>query len=122
MTFRVDAAGTAHEDCKLVIMLGQSILGTIPWDAGETPHLRWHRGGWAFFCSECGEVWGRLVCVGPDEKVRYTTPVVVSCDQHYDQWNVAGSMMNQLCGALNELPEELIRREFILHLREAETS
>lgn len=44
---------------------------------------------------------------------------VVACAQHYDQWNLAGSLLYIRTDALIQyLPRELLLREFELHYQQ----
>lgn len=76
--------------------------------------------GWmsiAYFCSECGDIWARLVMQnskGVDQPFR-TTPV--SCRRHYEPWGIPGSLLRgELRYNLDELSAECVKREFEVHL------
>ena len=116
----VDKDGTAHERCKLLTFLGPNFLGESPIDPGDCPELGYRRVGTAYFCSVCGEVWGRLVLVGPNGGYRAFEVVQISCEKHFDQWNIAGSFLGGYRneGYLKYLPLAAVQREFLIHLRQ----
>lgn len=119
----IDAAGTAHERCRLLVYVGADFLGESPIDPGDCPELGYRRGGTAYFCSQCGEIWGRLVLVGLDGKIKWFDALdKVSCQRHSDQWNVPGSLLggSRNEGYLNYLPPAALQREFLIHLKHAE--
>ena len=114
----VDENGTAHEHCKVLIFIGKDYLGEFPIDGGEWPSLNYFRFGIAYFCGSCGEVWGRLVLVDSRGAHRPFSVVSVACERHYDQWEVAGSLLaGPLAGLLEELPPAALKREVMVHLK-----
>lgn len=113
--------GTAHERCTLLTFIKDRFLGESLIDPGETPEMGYRRGGVAFFCTSCGEIWGRLVLVSSEgEQTPFDKVERVACDKHYDQWEVSGSLLSGYRneGYLKYLPLEAVKREFIIYLRE----
>lgn len=69
----------------------------------------------------CGDVWGRFILITESGVVEWSIVETVSCEKHYDQWNIAGSMLNgDYRDFLEELPTELLRREFLVLLKHIE--
>lgn len=90
--------------------LGSRLLGSTSkfqtWDGVTASRSR------AYFCSKCGDIWGRVAIGGRDWQV-----LSVGCLNHPTwPWEPGGSFLlpwNHTM--LNELPEEVLRREFALH-------
>lgn len=91
--------------------LGTSLLGSTEahqtWDSLVTaPSI-------AYFCSTCGELWGRAI----NEGQRCWQILVVGCTRH-PMWSFepGGSFLRSWhLGHIDELPESVLRREFALH-------
>ena len=115
-----DSDGTAHELCRLLVFCRDEFLGESPIDPGDTPQLGWRRSGVAYFCPYCGEIWGRLVLVDSAGRTCPFSSVQVACEQHPDQWEVAGSFIGGYRGDgyIDYLPAEALRREFLIHLKD----
>ena len=115
----VDSDGTAHELCRLLVFVGTEFLGESPIDPGTAPELGWRRSSVAYFCHHCGEIWGRLVLVGSTGREAPFEVVQVACEQHPDQWEVAGSLLGGYRGEgyLEYLPAAALQREFLIHLK-----
>lgn len=110
--------GTAHEDCQVLVVIRGAVLGSFRIDPGQWPSLRFFREGTVYFCPDCGDIWGRLVLIGHDGKAKGFECRRVSCEKHYDQWNIPGSILaGELVDLLDLLPPEVLRREALLHLR-----
>lgn len=77
----------------------------------------------AYFCSTCGEVWGRIFTEGCPWKV-----AEVPCEKHepvgvWDWRTVPGSLLQLGHGGTNYavvdlelIPEPILKREFAIHL------
>lgn len=114
----VEGDGTAHEQCRVLIILGSRGLGEFAFDPGEWPTLRFRREGVAYFCSICGDVWARLVLLDHQGRAKPFEARSVSCEKHWDQWNVSGSLLaGELETLIDLLPPEALRRELLVHLR-----
>jgi len=112
----VDSDGTLHEWYNVLVFADREFLGEFRLDPGDHPELGYRRTGAAYYCWHCGEVWARLVFT--DSQGRRTPLDVeqVSCEKHYDQWRIAGSLLGaRLEGLLPLLPEAAVRREFRIH-------
>lgn len=76
--------------------------------------------GWmsrAYFCSTCGEIWGRVIIQRPDGSPQPFRAINVACRQHWDPWTVPGSLLvGELGYNLNELSPEVIQREFHIYI------
>ena len=103
------------------ILVGDEYLGTIEYSdaSGRDRHVVSH--GIAYFCQDCGEVWARLISVGPRGQGKFFT-TLIPCAQHSDGWNLPGSllggMMEQI---LRDLPPDAVRREFNLFMKKYES-
>lgn len=106
--------GTAHELCKLLFFLGKTYCGASPIDPGDCPQLGWRRGGVAYFCGDCGDLWARIVLLNSRGEIQAMEVVQVACERHPDQWEVAGSLLSgaRNFGYLDYLPAELVKREY----------
>lgn len=114
-----DPDGTFHEPLQALIFVGQEYLGTFSWDPGAHPETRWRRFGTAYFCSTCGEIWGRVVFQRADGSQLPFEVESVACESHTDQWNTAGSLLSAgMEGILEALPLQAAAREFRVHLRQ----
>lgn len=123
ITYWVDSDGTAHEKCKLLFFVGTEFLGEADYDPGAAPNLGYRRGGTAYFCAHCGEIWGRVVCSGIHQKPSewwFQELAKVSCERHSDQWEVPGSFLGgyRNDGLLDYLPPAALRREFLIHMKD----
>ena len=115
----VDSDGTLHERCKLLFYAEGKFLGEADFDPGDNPALDYRRGGVAFFCNYCGEVWGRMVLADSHGKVQIFTELSqVPCSRHKSQWAVSGSLLGGYQGYawIEYLPEKALVREFMIHL------
>lgn len=118
MTWWTTPDGILHEIYTGEIFVGNRYLGSLSYDSGRAD-LRWHRCSYAFFCRQCGDVWGRLVMRNAAGEQQPFDPVVVSCEQHADFWNLPGSLLaNHLEHLLDSLPPEALVREFQIHIKE----
>lgn len=115
-SYWVDEADTLHENYQALIFIGSEFLGEFPIDPGAQPELCYRRGGVAYFCPACGEVWARLVWVNSRGEQQLFDTRSVACDKHPDQWNIPGSLLTgELFGLLDLLPRAVLLREVILH-------
>ena len=79
-------------------------------------------------CQSCGEAYARLVCSGPENKQwpRMWRPEVGCCEKCQPQdwfWNKVPGSIWASDEELNEvLPEEVMRRELLLTIKEMENS
>ena len=115
-----DPDGTAHAWLSVQVWIKGTFYGEFPFDPGAHPELRWRRSSVAYFCNRCGDVWARLLFIEPlHNEVEAFGIVTNSCEQHWDQWNVAGSLLTgELENFLPLLPAGVLRRELELHLRQ----
>jgi len=112
--------GTFHEIYSAAAFVGKSFLGELEYDSGRSD-LRWHRSSTAYFCPECGDIWGRIVAQDSRGKPKAFEVARVACAQHYDHWNVPGSfLVGHLEYLLGDLPLAALRRELEVHLTYAE--
>lgn len=89
----------------------------------------------AYYCTTCGEVWGRIVVSGQDSEV--WTFEGVPCEKHtpvgaQDWGRVPGSFLSRHANrrtwvpvmwwarALESLPAQVLERELLLHLNHFE--
>lgn len=108
--------GTLHEKYQGLIFIGNDYLGEFAIDPGNHPELRYRRSGVAYFCSDCGEVWARIVLTDSRGKQSSFEPRSVACRSHHDQWNVPGSLLaGELFGLIEVLPMNVMLREAIIH-------
>lgn len=115
-TYWVDPDGTAHERCQLLFV---STGELVAFDPGAHPTLRWPRSGWAYYCSQCIDIWERIIQLDSRGVQRHALLVSVACAKHHDQWNVAGSVLaGGLEGLLEVLPLAILQREFDLHIKD----
>ena len=113
-----DPDGTAHERCRAMLFVGGDFLGEFEVDSGS-PALRLRRAGVVYYCSWCGEIWGRLVLLDSRGQQLPFTLEQVSCDRHPFQWDVAGTLLGPVEGLLESFPPDAVRREFVLHMNAA---
>jgi hypothetical protein len=99
------------------VFLGKNLVGEFPYDPGQHPKLRYRRSGVAYCCPECGDVWARILLLNSDGRPQQFEFQVVACERHKDQWEVPGSLLAAGEGILDLLPDQLVRREFELHLK-----
>ena len=112
--------GTWHEFYTGSIFVGNSFLGSFRYDSGRAD-LLYYRESFAFFCPECGDVWGRIAAKSSLGRPLFFRAVPVACARHHDWWNVPGSILaNQLEHVIDLLPPEALIREFQIHLAYAE--
>ena len=112
--------GTYHEFYSGAIFIGGEYFGPLQYDSGRAD-LRWNRNSTAYFCPNCGDIWGRLVMHEASGRPCEFEAVGVSCESHGDRWNVPGSLlMGPREALLADLPPLALRREFLLHLAHAE--
>lgn len=115
-----DPDGTLHETYTALVEVGGAPLGTFAYDSGRMD-LGWERRGTAYFCPECGGVWGRITARNEAAEIQAYQVLSVSCAAHFDRWNLAGSLLvGPLAALLAGLPEAAVRRELELHLNAAE--
>lgn len=110
--------GTAHEVCHFDFFIEGEHFGTIAADGAEVGiRSRWR--SLAFFCASCGDVWARIVLTRSAGRSETFDCRQVACAKHYDQWNLAGSVLGpDLDAFVQYLPAALAAREFSLHLNE----
>lgn len=115
----IDATGTVHERCQLLVYVGNEFLGQAEIDPGECPDLGYRRGGTLYVCRHCGEVWARLVLLDHTGALTSFDRVSeISCSKHPDQWNLPGSLLeDRNAGYLRFLPPAALQREFNLYMR-----
>jgi len=101
---RLAAVLTAH------YFLGSRLLGSTSrhqtWDGVEPSFSR------AYFCTKCGDIWGRVAIDNKDWMV-----LAVGCQKH-PEWSAypGGSFIYSWNrNIINELPDDVLRREFALH-------
>lgn len=118
----VDENGTAHEQCKLLCFLGSTCLGESEIDPGDCPQLGWRRSGMAYYCTECGDVWARLILINSRGEREPLDVSSNSCERHREQYGIAGSLLSCFRGDgyIDYLPLAAIKREFLLHLKQME--
>ena len=98
-------------------MLGGSLIGEsvypYTWSPTDDP-----RGtSVAFFCPDCGDIWGRVFT--PSRSWMVAT---VGCERHpqFPSFHPGGSFILEWNrGAIDKLPHAVLRREFRLHLHHA---
>lgn len=97
------------------LFIKDDYLGTFPISVPSN----W-RPSLAYFCSNCGDIWARLVA-SRDGSAKAYQPLCVGCMACGDSYSVPGSV---LYGAwydlLSQLPADALRREFFTHLTWAE--
>lgn len=109
----VDPFGTAHERCQLLFASTGELVG---FDPGNHPELRWQRESAAYFCAYCGDIWERVILVDSRAKSRPFEVMTVACLRHG-----GGSVLaHQFRDLLPLLPQDILRREFELHIQQAE--
>ena len=112
----VDKDGTLHEIYSACVFIEGKYHGSFCYDAGRRD-LGWPRHGWAYFCRSCGSVWAAIVATTASGYRVGFEPIVATCKDHYDQWEVPGTILHlPVSLLLLDLPPEVIRREFYLHL------
>lgn len=113
-----DVNSTFHERCTIQFWVGASLLGESPIDPGDCPNMGWRRRGVAYFCEECGDIWGRAVLLATDGSLRPFEVTRVSCEQHFDPWEIAGSLLSGWRNQdyLRFLPGAALKREYDLML------
>jgi len=112
-----DPDDTAHEWCKVLILLDGRFLGDFQIDPGRLPSTGYRRQGTAFFCPVCARIWGLWVVQNHRGEQQTFEVERVSCEKHYDQWRIPGSLLPARGSdeLLSNLPPAVLRREFILH-------
>ena len=117
-----DPDGTLHEWYHAAIFLADGThLGDFEIDPGAHPELHWRRSGLAYYCPHCGEVWARIVFWESGGRQALLDAFTVSCEQHPDPWEVAGSLLHSTIeDIIDLLPEPAVRRELGIYLRKME--
>lgn len=111
-----DPDGTYHEIYRADLFLGAAYLGQFEFDSGRAD-LRWPRRSVAYFCPECGDVWGRMVFTDTAGRTRLFEVVHVACERHLDQWEVPGSfLIPRLLPLIDLFPPAAAKREAVVHL------
>lgn len=111
----VDEAGTLHEECKLIFSVGGLELGDILFDPGHAATLQWRRCGICYFCRHCGDIWGRMTLIDSKGVQMPFDVLEVSCKNHPDQWQVAGSFIaRNLAPLIRFLPPAVAKWELEL--------
>ena len=111
---------TVHEFYTGSIFVGNSFLGTVCYDSGRSD-LLYYRDSFAFFCPDCGDIWGRIAAKNSSGKACRFRCMMVACSRHPDHWNIPGSILaSQLINMLDILPPEALVREFQIHLTHIE--
>lgn len=110
--------GTMHAICRFDFFVHNEYHGSCEMDGAEVGiYLRWK--SIAYFCGKCGEVWGRIVLAREGEGEPYFWPVPRACEKHFEQWDLAGSLLgSDLTALIPLLPAPLAAREAILHLND----
>ncbi len=104
---------------KGFILAGEAYLGEINYTA-DTRDIWWWTSS-AYFCPVCGEIWARIVMETREGKQQPFSPKIVSCPQHPDPWNVPGSLLTGfMVDKFDALPPDAIKREFEIHMAQAE--
>lgn len=115
-TVTIDDAGTLHEQYTAQIWVGKCHLGQVVYDSGRAD-LRWHRGGYSFFCRHCGDIWAKLVAADSAGEVQTFKVLWVNCSLHPSEEHVPGSLLaDKLINLLGDMPRAVVEREFKLHL------
>lgn len=115
----VDGDGTLHEWYRVLVFIGREFLGEFQLDPGDHPELGYRRTGVAYYCWHCGEVWARLVFIDSAGRRSPLNVEQISCEKHYDQWQIAGSLLGaRLEGILPYLPAAAVKREFRIYLQQ----
>jgi hypothetical protein len=118
----VDNDGTLHEQYRLLVFVDGAFLGESNIDPGSCPDLGYRRSGRAWFCPDCGDVWGRVVLIDSHGEQMPLEVDTVSCARHKDQWETPGSLLSGYRneGYLRHLPEPALRRELEVNLKQME--
>lgn len=91
--------------------LGNALLGTsqaVPrWDDWKV-----HHNNIAYFCPDCGEVWGRVM----DDRLAGWWPQTAHCSKHG-----GGSFISPWRNQFEELPPEVLHYELLLRLARFES-
>lgn len=75
----------------------------------------------AYFCCECGEVWGRRVSLNDDGSPRPFRALYATCRKHQDPWSIPGALTTlDFTPEYNEFSPEFLQREFELLLNHFE--
>ena len=108
-----DAWSTVHEDCEMYFLLGTSSLGSCYYDPGMHPELGYQRNSIAYFCTVCGQVWGRILLLNHKGEAVVWGLTAVPCAQHG-----SGSFLDgyRAEGLLDLLPQKALQREFNLEV------
>jgi hypothetical protein len=115
-----DPDGTLHEIYTASVIADGVFLGQFTYDSGRRD-LAWPRHGWAYFCRQCGSVWAVISASSPSGYKVSFEPVIATCKDHYDQWDVPGTLLHlPVLLLLPDLPLEVVQREFELHLNHFE--
>lgn len=116
-----DEDGTMHEYYRAIVLVGGDFLGEFTFDSGAWNCFKYRRAGYAYYCGDCGDIWARIVCYNSSGQQLHLKPEIVSCEKHYDQWNIAGSLVRFFEEELLQLlPEAAVRREFNLLIQKFE--
>lgn len=111
-----DPDGTLHETYIGTLIAEGVFLGQFTYDSGQAAY-GWNRQGLAYFCQDCGEVWGRVVAQNERGEQQSFRCIPAPCRQHRDPWDVPGTFLRESFSTrLNDLPPDALRREFFLHL------
>lgn len=78
----VDDEGTFHEWYDVELFVGETSLGAFKIDPGAHPEGRWRRSGIAFFCRNCGNIWGRISFKDSQGRITPYDVEQVSCKIH----------------------------------------
>lgn len=97
------------------IFVGERYLGEIAYPQSSPLHIASH--SLAYFCSECGEIWARFVCLREDGTPGRFFAHQGPCESHQDSWSIPGTLLSgAMEQILDRLPPDALRREFTLHL------
>jgi len=111
-----DPDGTLHEIYTGTLIAEGEFLGQFSYDSGQAAY-KWDRNSLAYFCPQCGEIWGRVVATNARGEQQLFRIIASSCPRHHDHWGVPGSFLRESFeGRLDDLPAEALQREFQIHL------
>lgn len=114
----VDDAGTMHELCTIMFVVGNDILGIREVDPGEMPDIGYRRGGTVYVCATCGQAWGWIIMVdSKGQQTPFAEIARIACEKHHDPYEIPGSLLGgyRNHAYLRHLTPMAAKREFIIH-------
>ena len=93
------------------------------WQGTQSYELPMHCGSTLLLCPWCGNVWARLTALD----TTFWSQRFIPCHNHQAAafaygCDVGGSLLELDPELINHLPEQLLKREFYLHLAQQEAS